>query len=633
MPNDFKFTGTSDAFTVRCLRKDDFYVGIGDHEKGPNSSTTSRYFNGHSGATGSTDFAYNVHIGKGTSGPSIYAVNGAAGLTAVIGFAGNTSGATSLALALQHANLTGAMIVTNYAYPSLVTDGLTVHCDAKWIPSSSQFHPYSDNTTALPVNSLYMRSVALGLTSSAAATGAFLYTTNGGLDQLLYNRTGGFFDFTGGNNIRFEAQPASIPNMATLLGVNTWTGTTVVCWFKGPTVQPPGTLEGLLSQGAARSTTGSQYVLGPISNPITRRDEMRFWWRGDWTQGATLQFSFTGGSVPYDRWHMWVGRATAGGSNLWTDRGLTSSWVVTTNTGTVSESSSLPLWLGRSTESVNSASAKGNLQAWSIYNRRLSDAELLYNYYRGGIITNGLTAMWDTSNIVSYPGTGTNIYDMQWNVEAVAGGTVVNSPVFTPRYGGMFDLNVDASDQYVNLGGNAALNYTSQDFSVDGWFIADLDTSDMPIFGKGLLNITGSGRGFALYTASSNSLIFTTVQASSAQTTISSNASWVSGRWTYFCVTRSGANVKIYTNASAAGGVGGTGGGKLADRTSAAATHSNPASSSGDPLTWGFFDLGGISGESYLDGKVSELRVYNRTLSFAEVLTNFQATKSQFISF
>ena len=209
MPNDFKFTGLSDPFTVRCLRKDDFYVGIGDHEKGPNSSTTSRYFNGHSGATGSTDFAYNVHIGKGTSGPSIYAVNGAAGLTAVIGFAGNTSGATSLALALQHANLTGSMIVTNYAYPSLVTDGLTIHCDAKWIPSSSVFHPYSDDTLALESSlNLCIRNIAVGYTSSAQGTGSWMYVT--ATDDLRYNRTGGFFDtsFNTNTQFRFAPQPS-----------------------------------------------------------------------------------------------------------------------------------------------------------------------------------------------------------------------------------------------------------------------------------------------------------------------------------------------------------------------------------------------------------------------------------------
>ena len=57
----------------------------------------------------------------------------------------------------------------------------------------------------------------------------------------------------------------------------------------------------------------------------------------------------------------------------------------------------------------------GRMNQVRIYNRGLSQSEILQNYYNGPIVTSGLTLALDAGNLVSYGGTGTSWKDLNGN--------------------------------------------------------------------------------------------------------------------------------------------------------------------------------------------------------------------------
>jgi hypothetical protein len=90
-----------------------------------------------------------------------------------------------------------------------------------------------------------------------------------------------------------------------------------------------------------------------------------------------------------------------------------------------------------------------------VYNRVLSAAEITQNFNatreRFGFpsipVVNGLLLYWDASNINSYPGTGTTIYDLSGNGN---NGTLVNGVGYNQTNGGV--LTFDGVDDYVESG-------------------------------------------------------------------------------------------------------------------------------------------------------------------------------------
>jgi hypothetical protein len=81
-----------------------------------------------------------------------------------------------------------------------------------------------------------------------------------------------------------------------------------------------------------------------------------------------------------------------------------------------------------------------------IYNRELSQSEILQNYYKGKLVTSGLTLALDAGNLVSYGGNGTTWYDMTSNAN---NGTLTNGPVYSG--GTVPSLVFDGTNDYVSL--------------------------------------------------------------------------------------------------------------------------------------------------------------------------------------
>ena len=99
-----------------------------------------------------------------------------------------------------------------------------------------------------------------------------------------------------------------------------------------------------------------------------------------------------------------------------------------------------------------------------IYNRELSQSEILQNYYKGNVVTSGLTLAFDAGNLVSYGGAGTTWYDMTSNGN---NGTLTNGVTYSG--GTIPSIMLDGIDDYVvktNVTGlpNLESNFTIETF-------------------------------------------------------------------------------------------------------------------------------------------------------------------------
>jgi hypothetical protein len=85
----------------------------------------------------------------------------------------------------------------------------------------------------------------------------------------------------------------------------------------------------------------------------------------------------------------------------------------------------------------------GKIPNVKIYNRALTETEVLQNYYQGNVVTSGITFALDAGNLVSYGGTGTSWKDLKGTVSAA---TLINGVSYSTLNNGA--LVFDGTDDY-----------------------------------------------------------------------------------------------------------------------------------------------------------------------------------------
>lgn len=207
-----------------------------------------------------------------------------------------------------------------------------------------------------------------------------------------------------------------------------------------------------------------------------------------------------------------------------------------------------------------------------------------YGYSAGGIVTSGLILNVDASNPASYSGTGTDWYDLSGNNNTA---TLVNSPTFSTADGGYFSFN--GSNQYASVPFNT--NPPSTEFTEMAWVYINSAS-----VGGGLTSDIFMGGGsipFQYFNSYGN------------------NAAAV-GKWVFVVGTQSTAPLQqLYVDTS------------TANIVSAATSQ-----------TFGWTGLPWYIGKRfdsvYANARIGQAMVYNRALSAAEVLQNYNATKTRF---
>jgi hypothetical protein len=231
------------------------------------------------------------------------------------------------------------------------------------------------------------------------------------------------------------------------------------------------------------------------------------------------------------------------------------------------------------------------------------------------ITTEGLVLYLDAANPTSYPGSGTDWFDLTLNSDT---GTLINGPTFGSNYGGI--ISFDGIDDYVITTNPSNLSSTSQ-FTLSIWtngtgYIFGSSVLDSTISNDSGVSLNLMGSGGEVYISDGISGLFNNLYVGFSSGVISN--------FYNFTITYDGSNdangINCYVN------------GELASITINA---NNPLT---DPFTYNIpwvigailQDIPPLTPVAPSTGDVSISQVYNRVLSGNEILQNFNNLKSRF---
>jgi len=220
------------------------------------------------------------------------------------------------------------------------------------------------------------------------------------------------------------------------------------------------------------------------------------------------------------------------------------------------------------------------------------------------IVTGSLKLYLDAANPSSYSRSGSVWTDVSGNNNNA---TLINNPTFNSGNGGSIFTN--GTNQYAisSYGGSATDSYT---YSV--WFKNDNYSESKYLLTRGR---DGDGNGWSLQVQITTSGIATAAVVPTVPSTVGILASGTSllALNTWYNITAvwtAGQSIKIYVN------------GNLEGTTNTTGT-SLRASTSG-------WVIGSVSTSLFTSGNNAVAQVYNRALSDAEIMTNYNAVKSRF---
>lgn len=232
------------------------------------------------------------------------------------------------------------------------------------------------------------------------------------------------------------------------------------------------------------------------------------------------------------------------------------------------------------------------------------------------IVTNGLILALDAADKKSYPGSGTSWFDISGNNFVGTLSTANYSPgqgapSFVSTYGGGFYFN-GYSGQYVDTNlTNATLNVNTGDFTMEVWadFYSINSGNQKALAYMGNINVYSPNYYSAQIWYSLQANLYAEFRnASSSSANITVNFSYGVNHFVYV---RNGGTFYAYKNGVSSG----------------SATYTNNSVNSAAKFTLGS-SMNGFSDLFY--GNIYNCKVYNRALSAAEVLRNFNAQRGRF---
>lgn len=223
-------------------------------------------------------------------------------------------------------------------------------------------------------------------------------------------------------------------------------------------------------------------------------------------------------------------------------------------------------------------------------------------FYNSRIVKDGLVLCLDAGNRKSYPGSGNTWFDLSGNGNH---GTLTNGPTFTSINGGSVIL--DGSNDFIKTS-SFTPNIINKTFS--GWLKLSSTTQQ----GGGLINLQAVGGG------AFDAIVYNeTNQGWGFGSDNFSRTGWSNVKeasindWINITATYENLNYRMYRN-----------GVLILTLTSFNALNYNFSSES----LIGSRHTGGSN--LYLNSIVAQVSIYNRALSSAEILQNFNATRGRF---
>lgn len=529
---------TVNATQSNSIKTSNFAIGVNKGGYGPTNITN--FYNGKTANVG----GYTVYVSNGSGSPSPFVASNDAALITLSNQLGG-SGIATISAALNFFNASSTMLCTNMDYPNIVTSGLVLNLDAAYTPSYPK-----------------------GLTAWTDLSG---YGNNG----ILVN--GPSYSSTGGGSIGFD-------------GIDDNISTNLI--LPSPSSKPT-TFEVIFN--ANITVPGSTFLIGRSSYQINGFSV---------TYGVgTIKFIYNGVGVKsepiftYDILNISIGTFIFDGRVLSCYR---NGVFVGSSTATFDAvASPNPIYVAKDYQGGN-IYPNCNIYSVKVYNRVLTQSEILQNYYAGlqrFIPTDSLILSLDAQNPNRRISNPTIAYDVSGNGYD---GAMMNGLTFSTD--GQTSFSFDGVNDYIDIGTKALL--LPQSLSINLWFkISSYPSSSQFIirsrtYGWGI-SITGNSISSMLYTSASNQIVSNNVNISLNvynHVAITYTAST-------FCMYLNG--VQVYTTTSPTNSI---------------------------YYVNGYVAIGrdADSAGSYFTGNISTLQIHSRALTTTEVSTIYTATKSRY---
>ena len=254
----------------------------------------------------------------------------------------------------------------------------------------------------------------------------------------------------------------------------------------------------------------------------------------------------------------------------------------------------------------------------TIYNRGLSLTEIIQNYnavrkryeYSDATIASTASLYLDASNTSSYSGSGTVWNDLSGNSRT---GTLTNGPAYSSANGG--SIVFDGTNDYVDVTNTiTAFSYANTSFTVSIWF-KQSTLSNGALISKG-----GAVGGWSIWAVNDGTIVSYMKNGSSADNydrytsaVITANT-WINITAIFTTNTTVAANNSVinYVNGIVNTGTIVVGSGAYGSETST-----------------NLF-IGRRTTSPYFNGNIGTVQIFSRALTAAEVLQNFDATRTRF---
>ena len=457
---------------------------------------------------------------------------------------------TTIQLALNYFINSANSVCLNVEPPNIVTNGLVVYLDAGFTPS----YPKGFNTWYDTSQNLNNGVLTNGPTYNSADGGSLVFD---GIDDKVV-----------------------LPH---ILNYNLTT-LTVLVWIK-PTSPYTGSFRNIISkEGADRDW--NFYLYSSASNGVV--DYYHFSTTRASSYPAVV--SIPGGSLSLDVWHQCGFSISNGVFTYYLDGNVIGVGGINFSPA----NSSYPISIGGEDNYT-----KGNIMTSQVYNRGLTNQEVLQNYYAGLerlIPTDNMVLWLDGTNTNTRVITPTTAYDRSGNNY---NGTFINSTTLAHRDGGTV-FSFDGVNNIIRTEYNGQLG----DFTVCVWFksdnsgnwarLVDKSYSDGLWLGKqyNVPNSWGGGAGPQTTYPYGNFLTLP------------------DGQWNFLVSIRNGSTHTLYGN-----GI-----------TNTVSQACSPVLTSTSKIGIGSWWVG----IEYFKGKIGDVRLYSRALTANEVLNMYTATKSRY---
>lgn len=217
------------------------------------------------------------------------------------------------------------------------------------------------------------------------------------------------------------------------------------------------------------------------------------------------------------------------------------------------------------------------------------------------IITDKLSLCLDAANTKSYINPLTSWNDLSKNGYVI---TLINGPTFDSNNNG--SIVFDGSDDYGTIPYNSNFDLSSTDYTLEAWFNTNSFSFGQIIISK---DTFGANFDWCLFIQNSTQIaIYSNGTATNVTATVPTMST---GQWYHFVITSISGTIRIYLNSVLyQTGVMSTSNSSLFYTTLGCAGWNNP--------------------NSFMNGKISILRIYRKGLTSNEVLQNYNAVKGRF---